>query len=194
MSSSRTAAVDQPCPSRDGPPTTFLDIGVPHSITVGRAAVSSWCFMSHATFNCVHSSVLWFSFWICSVDLVRPGRAQRVDARSAVQAHLVLVWRVYFPHIALIMIHLSLNGQSPHMPQRQRRRRAYQCAVLRRVQSAFINNLLLSNSWPNVMGSDVWRKVRAESEWQCATIISIQQNALAEAQINRQSRISQGKC
>lgn len=30
------------------------------------------------------------------------------------------------------------------------------------------------NSWPNVMGSDVWRKVKAESEWHCATIISIQ--------------------
>lgn len=30
------------------------------------------------------------------------------------------------------------------------------------------------NSWPNVMGSDVWRKVKAERGWHRATIISIQ--------------------
>lgn len=42
------------------PPTTiFPDIGVPHGIPVGHAAVSSWCFMSHTTFNCVHSLVMW---------------------------------------------------------------------------------------------------------------------------------------
>lgn len=129
---------------------------------------------------------MWFSFWICSAALVRPGRDQCEDAA---QAHLLLVRLVYFLawlylqflFLEVDKVHAGIRGGGVHANG------LFPSACCLRLSITCYFHSGLRNSWPNAVGADVWRKVRVRVRGQGATIFSIHPKAAAEAQENRQS-------